>query len=277
MTDNSSDSAASGGRFAANNGSTVTDNSDNSSTAFDLAVSDSGNDNSMADNSTNTSAGRNAANGGSTVTDSSDNSSTSFDLAVADSGNDNSTTDNSDNSSTSFDLAIADSGNDNSTNDSGNDNSTDTSASAGRFAANGNSSVTDNSNNAMTDNSVELAVSDSGNDNSDNSDRSVDIADSYNIDSSNDVVMTGSAATSNMFGDGALVATATLSSYVTGVTVTYDQARGSEGSQPDNSLTNSGGAFQNFAGMQALNQNTGIGASQNANVSVAVSTGDVTF
>ena len=40
-----------------------------------------------------------------------------------------------------------------------------------------------------------------------------------------------------------------------------------------NQLSNSGGAFQNYAGMQALNQNTGVGASQNASVSVAVSTG----
>jgi hypothetical protein len=44
----------------------------------------------------------------------------------------------------------------------------------------------------------------------------------------------------------------------------------------DNSLRNDGNAFQNFAGMQALNQNTGVGASQNASTSVAVSSRDVT-
>ena len=35
--------------------------------------------------------------------------------------------------------------------------------------------------------------------------------------------------------------------------------------------------MQNFAGMNAMNQNTGVGASQNASVNVAVSTRDVSF
>ena len=41
----------------------------------------------------------------------------------------------------------------------------------------------------------------------------------------------------------------------------------------DNSLNVSGSAFQNFAGLQGLNQNTGVGSLQNASVNVAVSTG----
>ncbi|MGJ3626990.1 hypothetical protein AB5I41_08905 [Sphingomonas sp. MMS24-JH45] len=87
------------------------------------------------------------------------------------------------------------------------------------------------------------------------------------------VVVAGGARNSGVFGDGALVASSTLSSYVTGVTVTFS-GRESDGTTADNSLrVVAGGAFQNFAGMQALNQNTGAGASQNASVSVAASTG----
>ena len=78
-----------------------------------------------------------------------------------------------------------------------------------------------------------------------------------------------------MFGNRALVASSTLSSYVSGVTVSYDVAKKS--GTIDNSLHNQGNAFQNYAGVQALNQNTGVGASQNASVNLAVRTGDVTF
>jgi len=72
-----------------------------------------------------------------------------------------------------------------------------------------------------------------------------------------------------------MVASSTLSGYVTGVTVTYEAAEG--GTTADNRLVNNGNAFQNFAGIQAQNQNTGTGASQNASVSMAVSTGDISF
>ena len=108
----------------------------------------------------------------------------------------------------------------------------------------------------------------------------MDVSDSYNSDSSQTGASaangTGSAATANVFGDGALVASSNLASYVTGSTVTFRGADG-EGAAADNSLTVSGSAFQNFAGMQALNQNTGVGASQNASVNVTVSTRDVAF
>jgi hypothetical protein len=123
-----------------------------------------------------------------------------------------------------------------------------------------------------------VSLADSQNDNSDNS---TQVADSYN--QHNSVMSTstasssnGGASNSNMFGNGALVASATLSSYVIGVSVTFEGSRDT-GAGTDNSLSNSGGAFQNFAGMQALNQNTGVGASQSASVSVAVTTGDVSF
>ena len=61
------------------------------------------------------------------------------------------------------------------------------------------------------------------------------------------------------------------------MTVTFEGPRGtSAGEGPNNSLTTGDGAFQNFAGIQSLNMNTGVGASQNSSVSVAVSTGAIT-
>ncbi|MBB3928944.1 hypothetical protein GGR43_004695 [Sphingobium jiangsuense] len=73
------------------------------------------------------------------------------------------------------------------------------------------------------------------------------------------------------------MSSSTLASYVSGVSVGYDGAPGGGGASVDNSLSNNGAAFQNFAGIQALNQNTGVGASQNAAVTLSVSTGDVNF
>ena len=104
------------------------------------------------------------------------------------------------------------------------------------------------------------------------------VADAYNDSSDHSTTdnssVTGGARNAGVFGDGAVVASSTLSSYVTGVTVTFSGREG-DGVNADNSLRNGGSAFQNFAGMQALNQNTGAGASQNASVSVAASTGDI--
>ena len=62
--------------------------------------------------------------------------------------------------------------------------------------------------------------------------------------------------------------------FVNDVKVSFAGSAG-ESSTTDNSLTTGATAFQNFAGMQALNLNTGAGASQNANVSVAVTAGDI--
>jgi hypothetical protein len=61
------------------------------------------------------------------------------------------------------------------------------------------------------------------------------------------------------------------------VTVTFGTG-GSDGTPAtDNSLSIGGSAFQNFAGMQAQNVNTGVGASQNASVNVTASTGDISL
>ena len=42
-----------------------------------------------------------------------------------------------------------------------------------------------------------------------------------------------------------------------------------------NGINTGDGAFQNFAGLQSLNMNTGVGASQNSAVTVSVSAGDI--
>ncbi|MGI4879706.1 MAG: hypothetical protein ACRYG4_19695, partial [Janthinobacterium lividum] len=142
------------------------------------------------------------------------------------------------------------------------------------------------------------------------SDRSID--GSYNDSSSNSSISQngaasttapGSSAVSNQFGGGAVVSTASLAGYVTGNTVNYALPGGAGGSgtsngggsssdtpngpanggngstagSVNNSLSVSGSAFQNFAGLQGLNMNTGIGASQNAAVNVSVSTGTMTI
>jgi hypothetical protein len=87
---------------------------------------------------------------------------------------------------------------------------------------------------------------------------------------------TGAAAMANQFGSDAVVASANLASYVTGVTVTYEGPQGtSAGAAPNNSLSTGATAFQNFAGLQSLNMNTGVAASQNSAVNVSVSTGAI--
>jgi hypothetical protein len=132
-----------------------------------------------------------------------------------------------------------------------------------------NGSYNDSSDNSdRSDNSVVVA-----NSNNDSSNRSVNIDNSVTDTSS----AVGSARTSSVFGDGALVASANLSSYVTGSSVTFHGTGGDGGQSTDNSINTGGSSFQNFAGMQALNQNTGVGASQNANVSVAAQTGNITM
>jgi hypothetical protein len=121
----------------------------------------------------------------------------------------------------------------------------------------------------------------------------------------------GSAATNNEFGASAVVATATLANNVTGNTVNFNIAGGRGGTggaasvssrglpsdsgtgtsgtpaqrsstggaagngssaMVDNSIS-TGSAFASFAGLQSLNMNTGVAASQNSTVNVSVSAG----
>jgi hypothetical protein len=77
----------------------------------------------------------------------------------------------------------------------------------------------------------------------------------------------------NQFGASAIVSSANLASYVTGVTVSYAMPSGNPSGNMDNSVSTGEGAFTNFAGLQSLNMNTGAAASQNSAVNVSVSTG----
>ena len=146
----------------------------------------------------------------------------------------------------------------------------------------GNTSTTTNNNTQVADNSNN-SVNDSGNTNNttntntqmaDNSNNSVNT--SYDASFNTNTETAGNADNSNnsTFGDGALVASASLSNYVSGVHVSFGSAAGEQGS-PDNSLTTGDNAFQNFAGMQAINLNTGAAASQSSNVSVAIGMNNV--
>jgi hypothetical protein len=80
-----------------------------------------------------------------------------------------------------------------------------------------------------------------------------------------------SAATSNAFGDNAQVSSATLASNVTGVTV--NTGASSSGSGTSSDLSTGAGAFQNVAGIQSVNLNSGAAASQNSSVNVSASVG----
>ena len=135
--------------------------------------------------------------------------------------------------------------------------------------------------NASTDNDVIDAdvdastdVVDSFDDNSenfvdsfdDNSDREfVDSFDDNSQDFSSGVGINNTSA----FGDNAIVAETTLSNTVTGVDVNFGDLEDS--ADFDSRLNNYGNSFQNYSGMNALNQNTGTGAAQNASVTIAVS------
>ncbi|MEP3052054.1 MAG: hypothetical protein ABJP48_04850 [Erythrobacter sp.] len=130
------------------------------------------------------------------------------------------------------------------------------------FNDNSNSNVNDNSevfNDSFDDNSE--VFNDSFDDNSEVFNDSFD-------DNSQVFTSVVGIASSNVFGDNAIVAEATLSNVVTGVDVNFGDVEDS--AQFANQLTNSDNAFRNYAGMNALNQNTGTGASQNASVTIAV-------
>ena len=106
----------------------------------------------------------------------------------------------------------------------------------------------------------------------DNSNRSINTtyADSFNTSTNTETAGDATNSSAGTFGAGSIVATSALSNYVTGNHVTFGGAAGQDG-VANNSLTTGNQAFQNFAGMQSLNVNTGAAASQSSNVSVAVS------
>ena len=88
---------------------------------------------------------------------------------------------------------------------------------------------------------------------------------------------TGAAATNNQFGSGSIVSSATLASYVTGNSVTYNSPTGTTGGAPDNRLQVGDGSFSNLAGIQSFNINTGVAASQNSAINVSASVGTISL
>ncbi len=128
--------------------------------------------------------------------------------------------------------------------------------------------------NDVIDADVTTDVVDSFDDNSDtivdsfddNSDRV--FTDSFD-DNSQDFSSGVGINPNSVFGDSAIVAETTLSNVITGVDVNFGDLEDS--ADYDSRLHNYGNAFQNYSGMNALNQNTGTGAAQNASVTIAVS------
>ncbi len=119
---------------------------------------------------------------------------------------------------------------------------------------------TDNSNDSFNDNS-NREFNDSFDDNR-------DYVDSFDDNSDNIAQGVGSNKTYN-FNGAAIVADTALSNVVTGVDVDYGDLQ--DTARLSNNLVNRGSSFRNYAGNNALNQNTGVGASQNASVTIAVS------
>jgi hypothetical protein len=121
----------------------------------------------------------------------------------------------------------------------------------------------DNSDRAFKDSFDDNRDFDSHNDNSSDTitDSFDDLSDNYSAEVS--------FANESVFDDSAIVAEATLSNVVTGVDVDYGSVEDS--ARMNIQLVNRDSSFQNYAGMNALNQNTGAGAAQNASVTIAVS------
>jgi hypothetical protein len=130
-------------------------------------------------------------------------------------------------------------------------------------------SLNDNSDRDFQDSFDDNRDYDSHNDNSTTNDNSSDtITDSFD-DLSDNYTTELSIENESVFDDNAIVAEATLSNVVTGVDVDFGDIEDS--ARLSNHLVNTGNSFQNYAGMNALNQNTGAGAAQNASVTIAVS------
>ncbi|MEM1195733.1 MAG: hypothetical protein AAGH57_06490 [Pseudomonadota bacterium] len=113
------------------------------------------------------------------------------------------------------------------------------------------------------DERTKVIIEDSFDDN-----RDYEFNDSFDDNSDNLGLSVGSDK-QHIFNNSAIVAETTLSNVVTGIVVDFTDL--SDSARVVNSLKNSGNAFRNYAGMNALNQNTGVGANQNAAVTIAVS------
>jgi hypothetical protein len=185
---------------------------------------------------------------------------------------------------------VADSGNSTTTSNDNANNSTNrsdgSSASGAQVAANNGGTATDSRNQSTTDNS-NRSTTNTTQDNSSatnggrgsvaNGGGNASFSDSSIAQTATANAGTGTAAMTNQFGANAIVSTANLAGYVTGIQVSYAVPQGTTGpaAAVSNSLSTGDGAFQNFAGLQALNMNTGVAASQNSAVSVSASVGTV--
>jgi hypothetical protein len=163
------------------------------------------------------------------------------------------------------------------------DNSNRSTASGAQVVANNGGNAQDNRDQSTTDNSDRSTTnkSDSSTRASGSGTGSVSnggdasYSDSSNTQMGSSDAGTGAAATTNQFGASAVVSSANLASYVTGVTVSYAVPSGGGASSSNSSLSTGDGAFTNFAGIQSLNMNTGVAASQNSAVNLSVSAGAI--
>ena len=217
-----------------------------------LAGPDVGNSNvqhsNLQDNSANLAVGITDSLNDNSTNDSNNDNSTDLDLGVSDSFNDSSNS-NNDNSA-DLDVGVTDSFNDNSQTDSNNDNSTNLSV-----ADSGNDNSQHDSNNDNSSN-LDVAVTDSFKDSS--------IHDSYNDNSDN--------STTNIR---VSLSMQELSANVSGFE--FDVGGGHhDGKLRTGDISNSGGAFAGFAGIQTANYNTGFAANNQAATAISANA-NVTF
>jgi len=188
-------------------------------------------------------------------------------------GNDNSVNDSNNNLELGVD--IADSLNDNSTNDSNNDNSDNSNNAEDSFNDNSDNS-TENEDSFNTDNSTEYE--DSFNDNSEtedsyNTDNSLEVEDSYNSS------IEDSYNTDNSQMHLAL-SVQVLNSSISDIGVDMGDAGlfggDANGDINTGAISQSGGAFAAFAGIQTVSNNTGLASSGQAATAISANA-NVTF
>jgi len=198
--------------------------------------------------------------------------STDVDVGLADSLNNNSTNDSNNDNSTDLDVGVSDSFNDSS--NSNNDNSADLDVGV-TDSFNDNSQADSNN-----DNSTNLSVADSFNDNSQtdsNNDNStnldVAVADSFNDNSMNDSNNDNSDhSTTNIR---VALSLQDLNASVSGFSFNVG-GEDDGGSLDTGDISNSGGAFAGFAGIQTVTYNTGFASNNQAATAISANA-NVTF
>ncbi len=191
--------------------------------------------------------------GGPDIDDSFNDNSTDIDVDLDDSLNDNSTNDSNNDNSTDLDVDVTDSFNDNSTNDSNNDNRD-----------------YDDSFNDNRD------YDDSFNDEREYDDSfNTDIDDSYNSDSSTNDSNNDNSDHSTTDIKVAL-SLQNLEASVSGFEFDVGGSHHKAGELKTGDISNSGGAFAGFAGIQTATYNTGFAATNQAATAISANA-NVTF